>query len=202
MCVRCSLKALAAATIVRVRDVLLRAREKKTSAMAGSPGRSFLEAPIQDVARSPLVEGQTLPGLCVFGLLAVIKRRPEGIEAWYNFEKAAKAKGSDGKSLLASNGVHLMQAKVMGKPKSRRVVAPEDVPRFLTVVCGGQESRPALEAADVLETMVARGVDRGRAMDLLAEQVQKLQEKRCATCACPEGTAKRVQSSSCRPSTL
>jgi len=149
----------------------------KTRVMAGSQGRSFLEAPIQDVARSPLAEGQTLPGLCVFGLLAVVKRRTEGTDAWNNFEKAAKAKGSDGKSLLASKGVHLMQAKVMGKPKSRRVVAPEDVPQFLAVVCSRQEARPALEAADLLETMVARGVDRGRAADLLAEQVQKLQEK-------------------------
>lgn len=53
----------------------------------------------------------------------------------------------------------------------------EDVPQFLTVVCSRQEARPALEAVDLLETLVARGVDRGRAADLLAEQVQKLQEK-------------------------
>ena len=137
--------------------------------------RSFLEVPTQDVARSPLLEGQTLPNLCVFGLLAVLKRKPDGVDVWNNFDKAAKAKGSDGESLLASEGVEAMRAKVMGKPKARRVVAPEKVPLFLAVVCGRQ-ALPSLEGADLLETLVARGVDRGRAKDLLTEQAQKLQE--------------------------
>jgi len=141
--------------------------------------------PIQDVARSPLTEGQTLPGLCVFGLLAVAKRKPEGIDAWNNFDKAAKAKGSDGKSLLASKGVQLTEVKVMGKPKTRRVVAPEDVPRFLAVVCDRQ-ALSSLKGVDLLETLVARGLDRGRAVDLLAEQVQRLEEQ-------PEDVAKLQQ---------
>lgn len=153
--------------------------------MVGAEGRSFLEVPIQDVARSPLAEGQALPGLCVFGLLAVCKRKAEGVDAWNNFDKAAKAKGSDGKSLLASQGVQLMEVKVMGKPKARRVVAPRDVPRFLVVVCGKQ-ALPCIQAQDLQETLVARGLDRALAADLLAEQVQRLEER-------PEDVAKLQQ---------
>ena len=120
--------------------------------------RSFLEVPIQDVARSPLVEGQTLPGLCVFGLLAVFKCRPDGVDAWNNFDKAEKKKGSSGETLLASEGVDVTYVKVIGKPRARRVVAPEDVPRFLAVVCG-KVALASLEGADLLETLVARGVE-------------------------------------------
>ena len=138
--------------------------------------RSFLEVPIQDVARSPLAEGQTLPGLCVFGLLAVVKRKPEGADAWNNFDKAAKAKGSVGVALLESEGVALMRVKVVGKHKARHAVAPEHAPLLLSVVCGIQ-ALPALEGTDLLEMLVARGVDRACAKGLLAEQVQKLQQR-------------------------
>jgi hypothetical protein len=123
-----------------------------------------------------LVESQTLPGFCVFGILAVVKCKPEGIDAWDNFDKAAKAKGSDGETLLLREGVEVTHAKIMGKPKTRRTVAPKDVPLFLTVVCGKQ-ALPSLTGEDLLETLVARGMDRDRAKDLLTEQVQKLQEK-------------------------
>jgi hypothetical protein len=138
--------------------------------------RSYLEVPTQDLARSPLAEGQTLPGLCVFGILAVFKRKPEGTDVWNNFDKAAKAKGSDGETLLSNQGVQVTHAKVVGKPKARRTVAPTDVPSFLAVVCG-KSALPALEGQDLLETLVARGLDRDRAQALLAEQIQKLQEK-------------------------
>jgi len=138
--------------------------------------RGFLEVPIQDLARSPLAEGQTLPGLCVFGLLAVIKRKPDGVDAWNNYDKAAKTKGFDGESLLTSEGVEVTHVKVMGKPKARRTVAPEDVPLFLRVVCGKQ-ALSTLEGADLLDTLVDRWVDRSRAKDLLMEQAQKLQER-------------------------
>ena len=79
---------------------------------------------MQDLARSPLAEGQTLPGWCVFGILAVFKRKPEGTDAWNNFDKAAKAKGSDGETLLSNEGVQVKHMKVVGKPKARRTVAP------------------------------------------------------------------------------
>jgi len=138
--------------------------------------RSYLEVPTQDLARSPLTEGQTLPGLCVFGILAVFKRKPEGTDVWYNFDKAAKAKGSDGESLLSNEGVRVTHAKVVGKPKARRTVEPTDVPSFLAVVCG-KSALPTLEGQDLLETLVARGVDRDSAEGLLAVQVQKLQER-------------------------
>jgi hypothetical protein len=36
---------------------------------------SFLEVPIQDITRDPLVDEQTLPRLCVFGLLAIAKKK-------------------------------------------------------------------------------------------------------------------------------
>jgi len=137
--------------------------------------RSYLEVPTQDLARSPLAEGQTLPGLCVFGILAVFKSKPEGTDVWYNFDKAAKAKGSDGESLLSNEGVRVTHAKVVGKPKARRTVEPTDVPSFLAVVCG-KSALPVLEGQDLLETLVARGVDRDVAEGLLAAQVQKLQE--------------------------
>jgi len=138
--------------------------------------RSYLEVPTQDLARSPLSEGQTLPGLCVFGILAVFKSKSEGKDAWNNFDKTAKAKGSDGESLLSNEGVQVTHAKVVGKPKARRTVEPKDVPSFLAVVYG-KPALPTLEGLDLLETLVARGVDRERAKDLMAEQVQKLQEK-------------------------
>lgn len=138
--------------------------------------RSFLEVPIQDVARSPLAQGQAQPSLCVFGLLAVLKRKPDGIDAWNNFDKAVKSNGSNGEALLASESVELMRAKVTGKAKARRTVAPENVPRFLRVVCGKQ-ALPALEGNDLLETLVIRGVDRGQAKDLLQDEAQKLHER-------------------------
>ena len=131
---------------------------------------------MQDLARSPLVEGETLPGFCVFGILAVVKCKPEGIDAWNNFDKAAKGKGSDGEAVLLREGVEVTHVKVIGKPKTRRTVAPKDVPLFLTVVCGKQ-ALPSLTGEDLVETLVARGMDRDRAKDLLTEQVQKLQEK-------------------------
>ena len=137
--------------------------------------RSYLEVPTQDLARSPLVEGQTLPGWCVFGILAVFKRKPEGTDVWNNFDKAAKAKGSDGETLLSNEGVQVKHAKVVGKPKARRTVAPADVPSFLAVVCG-KSALPTLEGQDLLETLVARGLDLDRARALLAVQIQKLQE--------------------------
>ena len=147
--------------------------------------RSYLEVPMQDLVHSPLAEGQTLAGWCVFGILAVFKRKAEGTDVWNNFDKAAKAKGSDGETLLSKENVQVTPAKVMGKPKARRTVAPKDVPSFLAVVCG-KSALPALEGQDLLETLVARGLDRDRAQALLAEQIQKLQEK-------PEDVATLVQ---------
>ena len=138
--------------------------------------RSYLEVPTQDLARSPLAEGQTLPGWCVFGILAVFKRKPEGTDVWNNFDKAAKAKGSDGETRLSNEGVQVKHTKIVGKPKARRTVAPTDVPSLLAVVCG-KSALPALEGQDLLETLVARGLERDRAHALLAEQIQKLQEK-------------------------
>lgn len=135
-----------------------------------------MEVPTQDLARSPLSEGQTLPGLCVFGILAIFKQKSEGADTWNNFDKAAKAKGSDGESRLLSDGVQVTHAKVMGKPKARRTVEPKDVPSLLAII-GGKTALPTLEGVDLLETLVARGVDRDRAKDLLAAQVQKLQDK-------------------------
>lgn len=117
--------------------------------------RSFLEVPIQDRARSPLVEGQMHPGR-IFGILAIAKQKPD---------RAAKMKGSDGETLLASEGVQMMHVKVLGKPKTRRAAAPEEVPRFLAVLCG-KLALSVLEGADLLETLVVRGVDRNRAEDL------------------------------------
>ena len=131
---------------------------------------------MQDLVRSPLVEGQTLAGWCVFGILAVFKRKAEGTDVWNNFDKAAKAKGSDGETLLSNEGVQVTHAKVVGKPKARRTVAPTDVPSFLAVVCG-KSALSTLEGQDLLETLVARGLDRDRAQALLSAQIQKLQEK-------------------------
>jgi len=47
--------------------------------------------------------------------------------------------------------------KVVGKPKARRAVTPQDVPRFLGAVCGKQ-ALPTLLGADLLETLVAWGL--------------------------------------------
>jgi hypothetical protein len=49
------------------------ARPTKAAKTPQDDVRSFLEVPIQDITRDPLVEGQTLPRLCVVGLLAIAK---------------------------------------------------------------------------------------------------------------------------------
>jgi len=144
--------------------------------MASAAARSFLEVPIQDVARSPLAAGQVLPGLCVFGLLAVLKNRPHGVDAWNNFDKSAKSKGSDGETTLQGAGVEVSHAKVVGHPKARRVVAPAHVPRFL-VITSGRQALPALQSSDLERALVARGLASERVQDLLAEQVQGLQAR-------------------------
>jgi len=144
--------------------------------MASAAARSFLEVPVQDVARSPLVAGQVLPGLCVFGLLAVLKNKPHGVDAWNNFDKSAKSKGSDGETTLQGAGVEVSHAKVVGHPKARRVVAPAHVPRFL-VITSGRQALPALQSSDLERALVARGLASERVQDLLAEQVQGLQAR-------------------------
>jgi len=53
-------------------------------------------------------------------------------------------------------------AKVMCKSKAMRTMVPKDVPLLLAIV-GGKRALPMLEGADLLETLVACGVDCDRA---------------------------------------
>ncbi len=125
------------------------------------------------------MEGQTLPRLCVVGLLAIAKKKIEGNDLWNNFNKKIKdstKKSEDGETLMKREGVEIIYAKVVGNQKARRTVTPEAVPRFLTVFFG-RDALTFLKRADLLEMLVTRGVDRDRAGDLLMQQVQKLQEK-------------------------
>jgi hypothetical protein len=98
---------------------------------------------------------------------------------WNNFNKKIKdstKKSEDGETLMKREGVEIIYAKVVGYRDPRKTMAPEFVPRFLTVFFG-RDALTFLERADLLEMLVTRGVDRDRAADLLMQQVQKLQEK-------------------------
>ncbi len=106
--------------------------------------RSFLEVPIQDITRDPLVEGQTLPRLCVVGLLAIAKKKIEGNDLWNNFNKKIKdstKKSEDGETLMKREGVEIIYVKVVGNQKARRAKG----------WCAAWSSAPLLGAASLAQ---------------------------------------------------
>lgn len=100
----------------------------------------FMDVAIQDVAQSPLEEGQSLEALSVMSLMSVLKQTPNGKEAWYNFEKKMRKKchpgerEKAGEEALETAGVKVYNLKIVGHPNKMRAVLPQLVPKFLAVV--------------------------------------------------------------------
>ena len=141
--------------------------------------RSFMEVNLQDTARTPLPEGVETPGLCVFGVLAVAKNKTDGGQIWRNYASALRRTGfQDPESHLQEKGVHVYSAALIGwnENRTRRVVTPTEVPLLLSLVLPKAEALVALNAVDLLNTLVARGLTDDVAKDVIDEQKTLLEE--------------------------
>jgi hypothetical protein len=137
---------------------------------------SFLEVAIQDVSRTPLPDGRQNPGLCADVVLAVAKKTHDGASVFNNFNRATVAKGSTAEALLASQGVTLFKAMLIGSRVSRRCIYPEDIPKFLSIVCDTGSALEALCGDNLHQTLIARGLEPEQATALITDQINNLQE--------------------------
>ena len=141
--------------------------------------RSFMEVPLQDVARTPLPEGVAHAGLCVFSTLAVAKKKSDGGQVWRNYAASVRnAGGSDPESQLREKGVRIYNAALIGwnEARTRRVVTLQEAPRLLATVLQKSEALAALNKADLLNALIARGLGEAAARDAIDEQKTLLEE--------------------------
>jgi hypothetical protein len=144
----------------------------------GQATRSFMEVPLQDIARTPLPEGRLSPGMCVFGTLAVARNKTDGGQIWRNFVSGMRRSGTqDPEGYLVEKGVHVYNAALIGwnENRTRRVVVPEEVPRLLASVLPKTEALNALKV-DLLNTLIARGLAEEVARDAIEDQKTLLDE--------------------------
>jgi hypothetical protein len=138
-----------------------------------------MEVNLRDTARVAGDADDRSPALCVFGLLEVAKNKTDGGQIWRNYSMALRGKGvQNPEAHLTEKGVSVFQATLIGwnEGRTRRVVRLEEVPKLLANVFPKPFALAVLGRADLLETLIARGLAANLAKDLINEQKILLEE--------------------------